>query len=393
MKSRIQMSKIEIILLIVLYLIVSQRTDCQNTKNLTAFDMKEQLKVVDIKLSELGFRDIEILPLETSDKNPLQRITGIRFGNNYILIQDYTTLLKFDNNGHFKTQIGKPGRGPHEFTVLHDFDIDDKNGRIYLVSGWQRKFFVFNENGKFIRTFPCPLNTTNFRITGDGILCYSINSFANITSSYNLLDTAGHILKNYSNKYPFKAPKGRYLVFINENIFYKYNNRLYKKEISSDTIYSFEKQSFNPHAVIYQGKRLITPEVRSNLSPDKIAENYFQQFNLFEFGDYIYYEFLMNGNLFGMIGSRIQNLIFVINPKKGIINDLNGGPNIWPKTIKDNNTLVAWIDALQLKNHVASEVFRKSKPLYPEKKQELERLANSLKETDNPVLVLVSLKK
>ncbi len=40
-----------------------------------------------------------------------------------------------------------------------------------------------------------------------------------------------------------------------------------------------------------------------------------------------------------------------------------------------------------------SEEFRNSKPVYPEKKRELEKLANSLKETDNPVLILVSLKK
>jgi hypothetical protein len=51
------------------------------------------------------------------------------------------------------------------------------------------------------------------------------------------------------------------------------------------------------------------------------------------------------------------------------------------------------IDAIDLKNHVASEAFKKSKPLYPEKKKELEKLANSLKETDNPVLVLVRLKE
>ena len=32
-------------------------------------------------------------------------------------------------------------------------------------------------------------------------------------------------------------------------------------------------------------------------------------------------------------------------------------------------------------------------PKYPEKKKELEKLANSLKETDNPVLIIVRLKK
>jgi hypothetical protein len=47
---------------------------------------------------------------------------------------------------------------------------------------------------------------------------------------------------------------------------------------------------------------------------------------------------------------------------------------------------------LQLKAHVASESFKNSTPKYPEKKRELEKLAVSLKETDNPVLVLVKMK-
>ncbi len=40
-----------------------------------------------------------------------------------------------------------------------------------------------------------------------------------------------------------------------------------------------------------------------------------------------------------------------------------------------------------------SEEFRNSKLVYPEKKKELEKIAYSLKETDNPVLVLVRLKE
>ncbi len=82
-----------------------------------------------------------------------------------------------------------------------------------------------------------------------------------------------------------------------------------------------------------------------------------------------------------------------INAEQGLINDLDGGPNIWPKTIKDDNTIISWVDAFQLKAHVASETFKNSTPKYPEKKKLLEKLANSLKETDNPVLMMIRLKK
>jgi len=388
-----QIRQIRIILFLLTYIIICQGADSQVADNLDTYDIIEQPKVKKIKLSELGFKDIKLIPLETNDKNLIAKITDIRFGDEFFLIQDYANLLKFKDDGRFETKIGTKGRGPNEFTVIHDFDIDKKSRRIFIVSGWQGKFFVYNENGRFIRTFKCPLNTTHFRISVDGILCYSINSFANITISYNLVDSTGYIIKGFPNKYPFNPPKGRYLVFIFENLFYKHNNQLFKKEISSDTIYCFENSLFKPHVVIHQGRRLITSEVRSNLSPEQISQNYFQQMNLFEFGDYIYYEFLMNGNLYGFLGSIKQNLECTINPMEGIINDLNGGPNIWPKAIKDDNTLVAWIDVLKLKNYVSSEKFINSKPLYPEKKKELEKLASSLKETDNPVLILVSLKK
>ncbi|HPR73630.1 MAG TPA: hypothetical protein P5180_12950 [Bacteroidales bacterium] len=45
-----------------------------------------------------------------------------------------------------------------------------------------------------------------------------------------------------------------------------------------------------------------------------------------------------------------------------------------------------------LMNHSKSETFKNIQPVYPEKKKEFEKLADSLKETDNPVLVLVRLK-
>jgi len=383
----------KIVFLLQMFVIIWQSVYCQNTGRPITFHIKELPKVGNLKLSELGFTDIDYIPLETNEKSLVKRITDIKICEDFLLIQYYAQILMFKTDGKFVTKIGTVGRGPNEFTVIHDVDIDEKNRRIYLVSGWQRKFFVYSVNGKFIRTIQCPLNTTQFRVTEDGLLCYSINSFANIVTSFNLIDSTGRIIKRFPNKYPFKAPKGRFLVFIFENLFYKHNNQLFKKEIYSDTIYSFEKSSFKPYAVIDQGKRLITPKVRSTLIPDQIAENYFQQQKLFEFGEYIYYEYLINGNLFGLIGSKKKNLTMIIDPKKGIYNDMDSGPNIWPRAEKGNDTLISWIDAIELKKYVASEIFKKTVPKYPEKKMELERLANNLKETDNPILILVKLKE
>jgi hypothetical protein len=151
--------------------------------------------------------------------------------------------------------------------------------------------------------------------------------------------------------------------------------------------------------VIQVGEKLISPKARTEFDGFYLAKNYISPLNLFEFGDYIYYEFVYryvipnDVLIYSFIGSKKNSFKAIIDTGQGLINDLDGGPNILPKTIKDDNTIIGWVDALKLKVHVASEAFKKSTPKYPEKKKELEMLANRLKETDNPVLVLVRLKK
>jgi hypothetical protein len=130
-----------------------------------------------------------------------------------------------------------------------------------------------------------------------------------------------------------------------------------------------------------------------------IVKKYINPFNLFEFGNYVYYEFqtdfvlLKGSKVYSFIGSKKDDFKALIDTEKGLVNDLDGGPNIIPITIKDDNTVIAMLEAMELKRYVASDSFRKSNPKYPEKKAELERLANYLKETDNPIIILVSFNK
>jgi hypothetical protein len=355
--------------------------------NLAALD-----RTVSIKISELGFEDITYIPLETKDNCLIPIIMDIKIGNNFFLVQCFTTILEFRIDGSFVTKIGTAGRGPNEFLVAHDLEIEPRNQDIYIVDGWAKKFYIYDYYGKPKRTFASPSNTVNFRFIGDYILCYSTNYVADIETSYNLIDTNGRVLERFRNKYYWDYKNTGTTVF-DENLFYLFNRRLYKKEIYSDTIYLFDNMNFIPYFAIMHGERLLTTEARSKFDPLFLFENYISQKNLFEFGDYLYYEFSYDHRLYGLIGSKKNDFQVLVDPAGSINNDLDGGPAIWPKTIRDENTIITWITALDLKKHVASEAFIKSTPKYPEKKKELEKLADSLKETDNPVLVLVRLKK
>lgn len=299
----------------------------------------------------------------------------------------------FRHDGTFVTKIGKVGKGPDEFTVAHDVDIDRNDGSIYLAAGFQQKFFVFTPEGNLVRTFRTPLSSAmNFRLTGDGILCYYSNHMGEIENSFILVDTTGTILRNFPNKYPWTRTVPN-VFYQGENLFYNFDNQVLKKEIYCDTVYSWKNGDFEPHMVIDVGSRRLTPEARTASAAEIIMKTYLHPMELFEFGDKVYYEFIssQNDKMEGLafIGSRDGKLRVFFDPEKELLNDIDGGPNIWPKGIWDDNTLVSWVEALTLKNWVNSDTFKSSNPRNPGKKAELVRLADSLEETDNPVLVLV----
>ena len=393
--------------LLFLFMLINSKCQiesAQERKRLVVFDLGEMSHLTAVRLSDLGFVDIEYIPLETTEKSHLRTINigdlldRLIFYENYFIIKQFQEVLKFNSDGSFITKVGTRGRGPEEFQICHDVAVDD-NDQIYIADGQNGKLLIFDKNGNILRTTNLPLHgTVEIRIVNGRILCYNENHLGNVRNSFNLIDTDGVIIKSFPNRYSFVKNPNSSFGFSHENLFYNFNNNLFKKEVYSDTVYVYDNMEFKSHLVIKAGHKLITPEARSEMASLNLMKNYISPRNLFEFGDFVYYEFwnmfdFSNTEIYGFIGSKKNNYKVLIDPSQGIINDLDGGPNITPLTIKNDVTMVGCIDVISLKNHITSDVFKNSFPRYPEKKEELEQLANSLKETDNPVLMLVRLKK
>lgn len=391
-----------IVVLTILSLSYACNKNTQTKENhIPFFDLKELPEVTNLRISDLGDIDIEYIPLETSESCMISGIDDLldryrfSFGDSTYIIRRYSDILDFNENGRFITRIGTKGRGPNEFTAAHDVKINEIDEKIYLLARWQKKFFVYSVSGNLDRTFQISFSPSEFQFFGDKILCYSENHMGDIDNSYTLIDTNGIILEEFPNKYPFKTFDA-YMVAA-ENLFYRFDKRLFKKEVYSDTIYEFKNENFIPHMVIQVGNKLLTTEVRTKFDYSYLAKNYIIPLNLFEFGDYVYYEFVYRFAppddviFYSFIGSKKNGSSHLFNTGQGIINDFDGGPGFLPRGIINDSTLLGWMEPIKLKTYIASKEFRESEPLYPEKKRELESLANSLKETDNPVLVLVRL--
>jgi hypothetical protein len=101
----------------------------------------------------------------------------------------------------------------------------------------------------------------------------------------------------------------------------------------------------------------------------------------------------------GIFNKKTKNLVFCKPTStdnylytSGFYNDIDAGPRFFPMIQVNDSTMLMQINAKKLKDHVASDDFKNSVVKYPEKKKELEKLANSLNELDNPVLMFVTFK-
>ena len=379
----------------------SSQTDKDSLKILDITDLS---KTEDVKASDIDIVDIEYIPLETDTNNLISYIKNIKSDENSLYIRTSNDILRYSLNGTFISKIGKQGRGPKEYQMLMDYSIG-ADGNIYILSLFQKKIFIYNPNGDFVRTIPAPFTTYYIECFDDGILCYSLDLGGAMEKNIQALDYNGNILKEFSNKYlisdrieqqntiPPPPPPNFGLIPL-----FRDEDNLFLKEFYTDTVFLFNQTDliFDPAVVLDHGGRLITLEAEISGSKSLRAE-YIEDTKVILFGDNVYAEFIDRAakyKRYGFYASFDKSKQYLMSIKEhGIINDIDGGPSIRMKTPLNSNTVISWIDAFELIAFVNSDEFMNSTPKYPEKKKALVKLANSLDENDNPVLMLVKLKE
>lgn len=381
-----------------LCLFISCNKSNNNSNQIPHFDLTDLTQISEIKLSELGANNIQYIPLETDSSNLISRIKKIETDNNSYYVGNWFKISQYALDGRYIKDIGVRGRGPKEYYFILDFAIDSKNNYLFVLNGSRvnGKIFVYTLNGNFIKSILSPAYSMNLACTEDMLLHYLPNIDGTLDTSFALTSYDGETEKMYSNKFPYSQvniPRG----FLVEFLCYKYSNQLYTKEIYSDTTFVFKNRNFKPAYILDHGEKTLSPEVRGRInsieSHIEIFKNQIHTVtNLFETHSFIYSEFIDKEQLYTFIGFKDRDAYFLIKDR-GIINDIDGGPDIYFKMAKNNNTVISWINTYELKDYVRSQAFKNTIPKYPEKKKALEKLANSLDENDNPVLMLVKLKE
>lgn len=336
----------------------------------------------EIMLNELA-SDIRYVPLETTDDCLM---------NNEFYIMQYTGediitsgIFHFDKNGKFLNKIGSKGQGPEEY-LQGLFAFGDWKNKLLYVQNWTT-LTCYGFDGTFVRSVPTPqLNMGAAGLFDENHILYSNDIYyadkANPIQLYMVDSQNGKTVSKWRGHLEENKKYG--MILTSRDFMYNYDNSLFYKPALENVI--FKILSPKKRQLVYKfdcsGKDI-------DVSADEVdPKKRFQFLSVYwakETAQYLFVNYGMkNISRLGIYDKEKKTFTNVT-----IKNNLAGGYDIHPAWTSDDNHLLMVYYAGGL---LQDKEKRYSTGLLPERKKELDELLKNIKEDDNPVVILVTLK-
>ncbi|MCX6227400.1 MAG: 6-bladed beta-propeller [Bacteroidia bacterium] len=383
--------------------------------------------------------DLKYIPLKGTSVQ-LKSIILTDFYKDVMLVTDRYNCILCDLQGNIIAKIGGKGKGPGEYSMIIMSMKFGPQGYIYLQETWS--LMEFDPQGSFVRNLKPEVIPEKEKGWRGGIM-YSWAPFNDSLFIGQVCNDSGQekikaLFFDKTGKTVRTVPNH---IFLNKKQFYTdsgnadatiyiLEGKTFIKEHYNDTVFRVNDQfGFEPVYYFNFGKYGLPKAVRELPMQEgtKEKQNYIGMHTFQETLQYLFLYCQFNNHtparrsepksypnafgpdvigwfypvaMLGIYNKSSKELIFAEPVKSddrltnwGLRNDYDGGANFHPRVSVNDSTLAMWVDAWELKQHVSSLAFKNSTPKYPEKKKELERLANSLSDNDNPVLILCAFKK
>jgi len=402
--------------------------ETSNADSVIKIDIFSEAESKVTKLSEIA-TNIEYIPLQTTENSLIGpfvlKIVSIDkriYIKNSGLVGE---ILCFDIGGKFLFKLQNKGRGPEEYLNVDDFDVSSDNKTLTLLSDLSHKLLVYNisETGftfrrSIILKEPAPGRVSMVPETDKAFLAIAPWRGTEPTLSL-LINAVGDTIHFKPNCYKYKMVRKKNYRADNEMLVYSAENMVCFMEEFSDTVFYVDAKDnfFKPRMIFDTHGTLFTPEMRGN--PEIPYDHTSFIANIFETSRYVFYSYGTRETRNSSI--PIENILFdkrtkrkykldvdiifetivdipVRIPKNKLKDNLSGGPDfnmridLWDRYCSGGK-FFSFIDAITLKKYVAGEDFRNAEASNPKKKNELKKLADSLDETDNSVLIIVTPKE
>ncbi len=384
---------------------------------------ENDLRVIDVaggvgrgrimNLSEIA-SDIQYIPLETAEEMLIGGNSNYNYYENGIF---YIKTGKgsfgiFDKTGKYIRTFNRLGRGPQEYESFNNPDIDCNTGNIVVRT--QNRVLEYTSRGDLVR-FLNISPEVSFAMFGGSAFKFGDNYYllaVSVSDSMRpatvIVDTSSNVLKRID--YPEEEWK---IIETNNGFrnsssgtkYFKFKGKLRVINGTDPHILGVdEKLNVDTSYIIDYGPYKITPVNAKFGNTDKAKISSYS--NVFESDNYLFMQFnlgslahkpylktaLKTGKVISfdiscaLFDKRNGSFILVDQPETdqtGFVDDMEGGPAFWPQYISSDQYMISMISADEF-------ISLSENPGCSEK---IKKLAMTLDESDNPVMVLVKLKR
>lgn len=345
--------------------------------------LKEPLK---ISLSDIA-SDIEYIQLESTEASLITKDVTFFANDDYIITISFRQMLLFDRKtGQFLREISHYGRDPGSYNgTIKVLPFNEEANTVYASGG--SKKLEFSLNGDLIDQIDLPPNAyTTAKIDEERYVGFVL-FFGNDKTKLEVFDSKGEVVKSYPNYQ--SAPKPRSLkVYKPNGWFYRNSTQLIFCEQFNDTLFHVTADNINPRFILYRGKYKPPYEKHTIGFP---LQDYFMFTSIYESDNYLFYSFDYQEERRTAVYSKDNNKILLgdyLSPNgSGFMNDIDNFSSVILSSINSQNELVGFVTAYDV-----VKWFEDNPDLaigLPDKLNDFK----SMKDTDNPVVIVAKLKK
>lgn len=357
-----------------------------------------------IALSKIASK-IEYIALETDSTcliNHIRKINEqVKFTENQVFISDKSQLLSFDLNGDFLNKIGSFGRGPQEYSDIRGFTVLSSDNSIAVFSASIQKTLIYNFEGQFkkklkIDFFPISLSTLNQNLV-----------FANPKGrrdfsdykAFSVISPSDGKLKRRILSRGFEEDQD--IALSSNQMLYKLNDTLSFWEFSNDTIWRISNyDKIEPRYFIrYDNKMPEKYLLENNAAKQDEQQSYTRLWRYIETNKYFFFKFgnknYLNHIFYNKLNGESYNLRYKKRFSKGFnfsfLNDIDGGMPFWPEGYVSGNKVFKLVYGYEIRDYMERQGDNfDAKDL--DAREQLIKLAEKSKISDNPILMIVTLK-
>ncbi len=348
-----------------------------------AFENRKSINIKDISLSS------NYIQLETKTECLIGAKARVYSNYKYLISIDRERILLFDrNDGKFIREIGHKGNGPDEYLFTYSImPYNEEKNVVY--AGKNKKRLMFSIDGQLLGELPIPELVSEIGDIDDtAFAAFLPNYQGNEKNKIVVFNQNNSVIRTFPNY--LSAPKSDGFFMWNPNSwFYSRNKQLYFYELFNDTLFHVNTSSLSPRFIFNMG--IYSPPYKMKTSSKFEKDKYFMMQTLNESSKYLLCSFKFNKRSYTAIYDKDQGKTIVndYSPESGLgfINNINDFVPLEFSSINEKDELICTMNPLKIKQWF---------DLNPEKISQLPeylKILKNIQETNNPVIIIVKLKK